>query len=116
MRASESLGVSVHGLSKRFAATSALDGISFEVPDGKLLSILGPSGSGKTTLLRCISGVDQPEEGTIKIGSRVVFDASAKVNLPPEARGIGMVFQSNALWPHMTVQKNVSYPLEVRSE
>jgi ABC-type Fe3+/spermidine/putrescine transport system ATPase subunit len=110
------LGVSVQGLRKRFGTTSALDGISFEVPDGKLLSILGPSGSGKTTLLRCIAGVEDAEEGTIRIGSKVMFDASKRVNLPPEARGIGMVFQSNALWPHMTVEKNVAYPLEIRGE
>ncbi|HEV2139365.1 MAG TPA: ABC transporter ATP-binding protein [Nitrososphaerales archaeon] len=108
--------MSIQGLSKRFANSSGINRISFDVPDGKLLSILGPSGSGKTTLLRCISGVEEPEEGTIKIGARVVFDASKKLNLPPEERGIGMVFQSNALWPHMTVQKNVAYPLEVRGE
>ncbi|HEV2225272.1 MAG TPA: ABC transporter ATP-binding protein [Nitrososphaerales archaeon] len=108
--------MSIQGLSKHFGDSSGINGISFEVPDGKLLSILGPSGSGKTTLLRCVSGVEEPEEGTIKIGAKVVFDSSKKLNLPPEARGIGMVFQSNALWPHMTVQKNVAYPLEVRGE
>ncbi len=108
------MGVSVQGLRKRFASTSALSGIDLDVPDGKLLSVLGPSGSGKTTLLRCIAGVEEPESGTITIGSKIVFDSSKRINLPPEERGVGMVFQSNALWPHMTVWKNVAYPLEIR--
>ena len=92
----------------------AIEEISFEVPDGKLLSILGPSGSGKTTLLRCLAGIETPDSGAIKIGSKTVFDASKGIDVPPEERGIGMVFQSNALWPHMTVKKNVAYPLEIR--
>ncbi len=110
------MGISIQGLSKRYGTSSALEGITFEVPDGKILSVLGPSGSGKTTLLRCIAGVEEPEAGRIVVGSRVVFDASEGVNVPPEERGIGMVFQSNALWPHMTVKQNVAYPLEVRGE
>jgi iron(III) transport system ATP-binding protein len=110
------LGVEINNLSKGFGKTMALSNVTLEVPDGKLLSILGPSGSGKTTLLRCIAGVETPEVGVIKLGSKTVFDSSNGVNLPPEERGIGMVFQSNALWPHMTVKKNIAYPLEVRGD
>ncbi len=110
------MGISVQSLSKRYGTTSALEGVTFEIPDGKILSVLGPSGSGKTTLLRCIAGVEEPEAGRISVGPKVVFDASKGVNVPPEERGIGMVFQSNALWPHMTVKKNVAYPLEVRGD
>ena len=113
---SSSLGVTVSGLGKMFGAKAALDNVSFEIPDGQLATILGPSGSGKTTLLRCISGVESPDDGTVKIGDRVVFDPTNRVNVPPEERGIGMVFQSNALWPHMTVRGNVSYPLEIRKD
>jgi len=112
----EDLGVEIENLRKGFGKTSAVDDVSLEVPDGKLLSILGPSGSGKTTLLRCIAGVETPEAGVIKLGSKTVFDSSKGVNVPPEERGIGMVFQSNALWPHMTVKKNVAFPLEVRGD
>jgi iron(III) transport system ATP-binding protein len=115
-RSREDLGVEIKNLRKEFGKTSALDDISLQVQDGKLLSILGPSGSGKTTLLRCIAGVETPEAGVIKLGSKTVFDSSKGVNVPPEERGIGMVFQSNALWPHMTVKKNVAYPLEVRRD
>jgi iron(III) transport system ATP-binding protein len=110
------LGVEVSNLTKRFGTFTALDGVTFDVPDGKLLTLLGPSGSGKTTLLRCLAGVDRPDAGVIKIGSKVVFDGSRGVDSPPESRGIGMVFQTNALWPHMTVKKNVAYPLEIRGE
>jgi len=106
----------VSGLRKVFGAKAALDGVSFEIPDGRLATILGPSGSGKTTLLRCISGVESPDDGTVSIGGRIVFDRQSGVNVPPEERGIGMVFQSNALWPHMTVRGNVSYPLEIRKD
>ncbi len=110
------MGVSVRGLTKRFGPSPVVDGVSFDVPDGELLTIVGPSGSGKTTLLRCIAGVESPEAGSITIGSRLVYEAPGRVNVPTENRGIGMVSQASALWPHMTVKKNVSYPLEVRGD
>ena len=110
------MGVSVRGLGKRFDSEPVLEDVSFDVPDGRLLSVLGPSGSGKTTLLRCIAGVETPDAGSIKIGEKTVYDRSGRISVPPEDRGIGMVFQSNALWPHMTVKKNVAYPLEIRGE
>lgn len=110
------LGVRVSNLTKGFGGTPAVDDVSFDLEEGRLLSILGPSGSGKTTLLRCIAGIEKPEKGSIQIGGRLVFDAEGDVDVPPEERGLGMVFQAGALWPHMTVRKNVAYPLEIRGD
>jgi iron(III) transport system ATP-binding protein len=93
----------------RHAPVHALDNVSFEVASGEFVTLLGPSGSGKTTLLRCIAGLEQPGGGTITIGGRVVSGPAAWV--PPNKRDIGMVFQSYAVWPHMTVKGNVAYPL-----
>src|SRR5678815_375827 len=107
-------GVRLDGVSKRFGAVRAVDAISLSVPDGRLLTLLGPSGCGKTTTLRMIAGLEQNDEGRITIGDRAVSDAAAGVFVAPERREIGMVFQSYAIWPHMTVFANVAYPLEVR--
>jgi iron(III) transport system ATP-binding protein len=104
--------IRVRGLVKEFpGGVRAVDGVDFEVPKGSLVTLLGPSGCGKTTSLRCIAGLEDPTGGTIEIGDRVVFDAAKKVLLPPNKRRIGMVFQSYAIWPHMTVFDNVAYPL-----
>ena len=89
----------------------ALRGVSFEVTKGQLFTLLGPSGCGKTTTLRCIAGLEQPLEGEISVNDRAVFSASNGTFVPPEQRRIGMVFQSYAIWPHMTVFQNVAYPL-----
>ena len=89
----------------------ALRGVSFEVSKGQLFTLLGPSGCGKTTTLRCIAGLEQPLEGEISVNDRAVFSASNGTFVPPEQRRIGMVFQSYAIWPHMTVFQNVAYPL-----
>ena len=89
----------------------ALRGVSFEVGKGHLFTLLGPSGCGKTTTLRCIAGLEQPLSGEISVNDRVVFSASNGIFVPPEQRHIGMVFQSYAIWPHMTVFQNVAYPL-----
>ena len=89
----------------------ALRGVSFEVSKGQLFTLLGPSGCGKTTTLRCIAGLEQPLEGEISVNDRTVFSASNGTFVPPEQRRIGMVFQSYAIWPHMTVFQNVAYPL-----
>ena len=107
-------GVSVESVSKRFGAVRAVDGVSLAVADGRLLTLLGPSGCGKTTTLRMIAGLEQNDTGRITIGDRVVSDPAAGVSVAPERREIGMVFQSYAIWPHMTVFANVAYPLEVR--
>jgi iron(III) transport system ATP-binding protein len=92
----------------------ALREISLEVADGELVVLLGPSGCGKTTLLRCVAGLERPSGGEIRIGDRAVFSAREGVDLPPERRDLGMVFQSYALWPHMTLADNVAYPLKRR--
>jgi len=104
----------VRGVTKRFGEVVAVEDASFELERGGFLTLLGPSGSGKTTLLRCIAGVETPDSGTIEIGGKVVFSKRDRTAVPPEERGVGMVYQSYALWPHMTVFENVAYPLKVR--
>ena len=105
----------VHGLAKTVQGANgevrALRGVSFEVAKGQLFTLLGPSGCGKTTTLRCIAGLEQPAAGEILVDQRAVFSASQGTFIPPEQRRIGMVFQSYAIWPHMTVFQNVAYPL-----
>ena len=107
----------VAGLKKQFetdrgAFVAAVDNVSFEVETGQLLTLLGPSGCGKTTTLRSIAGLEEPDDGEIQIGSTVVFSGARGFSLPPNRRRVGMVFQSYAIWPHMTVFQNVAYPLE----
>jgi len=101
-------------LVKRFGAFTALKDFSLHVRDGEFVSFLGPSGCGKSTTLAAIAGLDRPSEGKIRIGSKTYYDGASGVFLPPEARGCGLVFQSYALWPHMTVAKNLSFPLKLR--
>lgn len=91
----------------------AVDGVSFEVPEGKFFTLLGPSGCGKTTTLRMIAGLERPEDGEISINGDEVFSFKKDVFVPPYLRDIGMVFQSYAIWPHMTVFENVAFPLTV---
>ncbi|MFI7446091.1 ABC transporter ATP-binding protein [Nonomuraea sp. NPDC049714] len=91
--------------------TPAVDGVALEVAPSEILVLLGPSGCGKTTLLRSIAGLERPDEGTVRIGGRTVFDSATGLDLPPERRGLSMMFQSYALWPHMSVFDNVAYPL-----
>ncbi len=108
----------VHSLVKRFSAhgqaAAAVNGISFSVPKGKLFTLLGPSGCGKSTTLRCIAGLERPEGGAIAVNGEEVFSSQNDLFVPPHRRGIGMVFQSYAIWPHMTVYQNVAYALEVK--
>ncbi len=92
----------------------ALDGVSLEIEDGAFFTLLGPSGCGKTTLLRCIAGLEVPDSGEIRLGDRVLFSSASGINVPPNRRDLGMVFQSYAIWPHMDVSENVAYPLTVR--
>ncbi len=91
-----------------------MDHVDIEVQRGELLVLLGPSGCGKTTLLRCIAGLEDAQHGTITLERKTVFDATSRFNLPTYRRDIGMVFQNYSLWPHMTVKKNVEYPLRAR--
>ena len=105
----------VERLRKVFATGKpAVDEVSFRVGAGEIVVLLGPSGCGKTTTLRCVAGLEHPTSGTISIGGGVVSAPEQGVVVPPRLRGIGMVFQSYAVWPHMTVRQNVAYPLRHR--
>jgi len=96
----------------RFGATTAVDAVSFHIPTGAFFALLGPSGCGKTTLLRLLAGLERPDAGRIVIGTRTVAEGATFVE--PGARGLGMVFQSYALWPHMTVAANVAFGLRMQ--
>ncbi|HXJ79683.1 MAG TPA: ABC transporter ATP-binding protein [Candidatus Methylomirabilis sp.] len=104
--------VRVAGLAKAFGRVVAVDGLTFVAKAGEFLTLLGPSGCGKTTTLRLIAGLEQPDAGDIHVGDRVVSSSATGVFVPPERRGMGMVFQSYAIWPHMTVFENVAFPLQ----
>src|SRR6201996_5565644 len=106
--------VEIKGLSKSYGEHEVLRDLSIEVGDGEFLTLLGPSGCGKTTTLRCVAGLERADGGEIRIGGTVVASAPGRVFVPPNRRDIGMVFQSYALWPHMTVAGNVAYPLRMR--
>ena len=106
--------IRVEHLSKSFPGTTALDDISFTVKDMEFVTLLGPSGCGKTTTLMCIAGFQTPDEGLIACGGDRFVDRGARVDLAAERRNLGMVFQSYAIWPHMTVAQNVAFPLRVR--
>lgn len=106
--------VRVTAVRKTFGGVPALQGIGFDVPLGSTVSLLGPSGCGKTTMLRLIAGLETPDAGRISIGDTIVFDSERMVDLPSEKRQIGMVFQSYAVWPHMTVGDNVGFPLKIK--
>ena len=109
--------VVIDGLVKHFHGnppTKAVDDLGLEIDQGEFLILLGPSGCGKTTALRCLAGLETPSAGRVSFGDTTVFDASRRVNLSPDKRNVGMVFQSYALWPHMTVRKNIAYPLRAR--
>jgi iron(III) transport system ATP-binding protein len=106
--------VRLEAISKRFGAVEAVEEVSLHVEDGTFVTLLGRSGCGKTTTLRMIAGLERNDRGRIFIGERLVSNPETGVFLPPERRDIGMVFQSYAIWPHMTVFENVAYPLQVR--
>jgi iron(III) transport system ATP-binding protein len=106
----------IENLEKRFTsgARPAVDGVSFDVPPGEIVVLLGPSGCGKTTTLRCVAGLEHPTGGRISIGGRVVSEPTRGTLVSPRERDIGMVFQSYAVWPHMTVRQNVGYGLKMK--
>ncbi|CAM5781959.1 ABC transporter ATP-binding protein [Ottowia pentelensis] len=110
--------IRVEGLSKHYVSegrsVKALDQVDLVIPANQIFTLLGPSGCGKTTLLRCIVGLETPDEGEIRIGDQVVWSRRQGIAVPTEKRGLGMVFQTYAIWPHMSVFDNVAYPLQVR--
>jgi iron(III) transport system ATP-binding protein len=101
-------------MTKTFGEEVAVDNLEIQIEKGRLKSLLGPSGCGKTTTLRCIAGLERPDNGKIWIGDELVCDPENGVHVEPEDRGLGMVFQSYAVWPHMTVEQNVMYPLKIQ--
>ncbi|MEU9884264.1 ABC transporter ATP-binding protein [Sphaerisporangium sp. NPDC051011] len=103
--------VRITGLVKRFGDVTVVRDVELTISDGEFLTLLGPSGCGKTTTLRCLAGLETPTAGEITIGGDTVYSAARGVCLPPERRRVGMVFQSYALWPHLTAGANVGYPL-----
>lgn len=108
------MGICVTNLVKIYKPATIVHGISFTVDDGEFVTLLGPSGCGKTTTLRCIAGLERTNGGVIEIDGQVVSDAQRDIFVPPHERNLGMVFQSYAIWPHMTVAENVAFPLVVR--
>jgi len=110
------IAVSLRGLWKTYpgGTTPAVKDLSVDVLDGEILTLLGPSGCGKTTTLRMVAGLETPDAGDIFFGEEAVVMTSRRFNLPPNKRNVGMVFQSYAIWPHMTVAENVAFPLKAR--
>jgi iron(III) transport system ATP-binding protein len=110
--------IRIRGVSKRYVSEGktivALDDVDLTIAEKQIFTLLGPSGCGKTTLLRCIVGLEAPDAGEISIGGEVVWSKDKGVSIPPEKRGLGMVFQTYAIWPHLNVFDNVGYPLQVR--
>jgi ABC-type Fe3+/spermidine/putrescine transport system ATPase subunit len=104
--------VSLHGLTKQFTGMAAVDDLRLEIKDGEFVSLLGPSGCGKTTTLRLVAGFLQPDAGEIRVNDQVI--SSASILIPPERRNMSMIFQSYAIWPHMTVFQNVAYGLKFK--
>ena len=99
-------------VTKRFGKFVAVDDLNLTIESNAFITLLGPSGCGKTTTLRMIAGLETPTEGMISIDGKVVFDADKGINLPPNKRDVGFLFQNYALWPHMTVYQNIAFGLE----
>jgi ABC-type Fe3+/spermidine/putrescine transport system ATPase subunit len=106
--------IEVNQLVVKYGDVTAVDRVSFTIGPGELVTLLGPSGCGKTTTLRAIAGLETPTDGTIRLNARTMFSGRERLNIPAEKRGVSMVFQSYAIWPHMTVFENVAYGLRVR--
>ena len=105
-------GIKFKNISFSYGDKKIFENFSLDVADSQIMCLLGPSGCGKTTLMRCLLGLNKPLTGEIYIGDRCVFSKEKRVNIPPERRGIGVVFQDYAVWPHMTVLENVCYPMK----
>lgn len=107
--------VTLHHLNKSYGEHVIIPNLNLQVKAHEFVSLLGPSGCGKTTALRMIAGLDHPSQGMISIGEHAVYHSEKNIDTPPEKRNLGMVFQSYAIWPHMTVIKNVMFPLKFRN-
>jgi iron(III) transport system ATP-binding protein len=105
--------VTLENIHKSYGDVKVVRGVDLAIADGEFVALLGPSGCGKTTTLRMIAGLEEPTDGRVLIGDEVVSDPSANIFIPPEKRRLGMVFQSYAVWPHMSVAQNVAYPLKL---
>ena len=106
--------ITIKNLTKRFGQVIAVNDVSLAIDPGTFLTLLGPSGCGKTTLLRCVAGLEDPDGGEIYIGDKLVFSYERGISLPAGQRDLGLVFQNYALWPHMTVYKNMAFGLEIK--
>src|SRR5512143_3136817 len=104
----------ISNLTKKFGKVAALDHVSLVIEPGTFVTLLGPSGCGKTTLLRCVAGLEDPDGGEIYIGDKLIFSHKKGISIPAGQRELGMVFQNYALWPHMKVDKNISFALEIQ--
>ncbi len=106
--------IEVRDLVVHYGGVLAVKGISFSVAPGEHLTLLGPSGCGKTTTLRCLAGLETPTSGEIRIGGEIVYSSRLGINRSTEKRNLSMMFQNYAIWPHMTIHKNVAYGLQLR--
>jgi len=106
--------IRINNLTKKFGNVVALDQVSLVIDPGTFVTLLGPSGCGKTTLLRCVAGLEDPDGGEIYIGNNLVFSYDKGISLPSSKRDLGLVFQNYALWPHMKVDKNITFALEIQ--
>ena len=106
--------ITIKHLSKHFGTVVALDDVSLVIEPETFVTLLGPSGCGKTTLLRCVAGLEDPDGGEIYIGNKLVFSHTQGISLPSGQRELGLVFQNYALWPHMKVDKNITFALEIQ--
>lgn len=106
--------IRINNLTKKFGKVVALNNVSLVIEPGTFLTLLGPSGCGKTTLLRCIAGLEDPDDGEIYLGDKLVYSHQKGISVPPGQRDLGLVFQNYALWPHMKVDKNITFALEIQ--
>src|SRR5512138_2890264 len=106
--------ITIKNLSKHFGSVAAVNNVSLTIDSGSFLTLLGPSGCGKTTLLRCVAGLEDPDGGEIYIGDKLIFSHARGISVPSGKRDLGLVFQNYALWPHMKVDKNITFALEIQ--